>query len=144
MSLAAPRAMDYCIRVLTIGTLLILPISAVAGDPSASIPTASAGRWEGTATEVPGIYLGPVTAKVTLELRPDGTFTETWKEGARTSTRSGTWRERGKMLVLESSDPSRARLALRQRGDALYTVALQPMPTGRATTTSIELHPAER
>ncbi|HEY3098640.1 MAG TPA: hypothetical protein VGL14_07015, partial [Methylomirabilota bacterium] len=94
--------MSYCTRALTIGTLLVLPISALAGDPSASIPTAPAERWEGTATEVPGIYLGPVTAKVTLELKPDGTYTETWKEGARISTESGTWREDGKTLVLES------------------------------------------
>ena len=88
--------------------------------------------------------MGPVTAKVTLDLKPDGTYTETWKEGARTLTESGTWREDGKMLVLASSDPSRARLTLRRRGDALYTVAFEPLPSGRTTTTSIELHPAER
>jgi hypothetical protein len=135
--------MGWWVRALTIGTLLVLPISALAGDPSASIPTASAGRWEGMAIEFPGIYSGPVKAKVSLELKPDGTFTETWKEGARTSTTSGTWREQGKTLVLESSDPSHERLTLRRRGDALYTVALEPLPTGRATTMSIELHPAE-
>jgi hypothetical protein len=136
--------MGNYIRALTIGALLVLPTSALAGDPSASIPSDPAGRWEGTATEFPGIYSGPAGAKVTLDLKPDGTFTETWKEGARTSTTSGSWRQHGNTLVLESSDPSRERLTLRRRGDALYTVALEPLPDGRTTTTSIELHPAER
>jgi hypothetical protein len=131
-------------RILAVGALLVLPISALAGDPSASIPASPAGHWEGEATEVPGIYSGPVSAKITLHLAPDGTFTETWKEGARTRTTSGTWRDRGKGVVLESSDPSHARQALRRKGDALYTVAVEPMPSGRATTTSIELHPAPR
>jgi len=124
--------------------LPVLPIPALAGDPSASIPGNSAGRWQGAAAEFQGIYSGPAGAKVTLELKPDGTFTETWKEGARTATSSGTWREQGKTLVLESNDPSHARLMLRRRGDALYTVAFEPLPSGRTTTTSIELHPAER
>jgi hypothetical protein len=137
--------MGYCARALTIGTLLVLPISAFAGDPSASIPTAdSAGRWAGAASEFQGIYSGPAGAKVTHDLKPDGTFTQTWKEGARTSTTSGTWRERGNSVVLESSDPSHERLTLRRRGDALYTVAFEPLPSGRTTTTSIELQPAER
>jgi len=144
MSLAATSGMGNYVRAVTISALFVLPISALAGDPSASIPSDSAGRWEGTATEFQGIYSGPAGAKITLDLKPDGTFTETWKEGARTSTTSGTWREHGKTLVLESGDSSHARLALRRRGDALYTVALEPLPSGRATTTSIELHPAER
>ena len=136
--------MGYSVRALMIGTLFVLPISAFAGDPSASIRTETAGRWEGTATEFQGIYSGPAGAKVTLDLKPDGTFTETWKEGARTLTSSGTWRERGETLVLRSSDPLHDRLALRRRGDALYTVSFEPLPSGRTTTTSIELHPAER
>jgi hypothetical protein len=134
--------MTSCVRALVTVASLVVPLSALAGDPSASIPASPAGRWEGTATEVPGIYSGPVSAKVTLHLAPDGTFTETWKEGARTRTISGTWRERGNRVVLESSDPSRARQTLRRKGDALYTVAMEPMPSGRATTTSIELRPA--
>jgi hypothetical protein len=136
--------MGYFTRALTIGTLLVLPISALAGEPSASIPSDSAGRWQGRASEFPGIYSGPTGANVTLDLKPDGTYTQTWKEGARTSTDSGAWRESGNRLVLESSDPSHTRLTLRRRGDALYTVAMEPLPGGRTTTTSIELHPAER
>jgi hypothetical protein len=131
-------------RALTIGTLLVLPISALAGEPSASIPADTSGRWEGTAAEFQSIYAGPTSAKVTLDLKPDGTFTETWKEGARTSTTSGTWRARGDTIVLESRDASHARLALQRRGDALYTVAFEPVPSGRTTTMSIALHPAER
>src|SRR5262249_9702793 len=115
--------------------------------PSASIPSpdspgAPARHWQGTATETPGIYSGPVVASVTLDLNPDGTFVETWKEKGKQRTTSGIWRERGKEIVLESSNPSHARLALRRRGNALYTIATEPLPTGRATTTAIELHPA--
>ena len=144
MSLAVLSVMKNCVRALTTVAVLVIPLSALAGDPSASIPASLAGRWEGTATEVPGIYSGPVTAKVTLDLAPDGTFTETWKEGARTRTTAGTWHERGKSVVLESSAPSHARQSLQRKGDALYTVGMEPMPSGRATTTTIELHPAAR
>ena len=134
--------MKRYVRALSMATLLVVPLSALAGDPSASVPAPPAGRWAGIATEFPGIYSGPATAKITLELAPDGTFTETWKEGAHTRRRSGTWRERGKSVALESSDPSHERLTLRRKDDTLYTVAMQPLPSGRATTTSIELHPA--
>jgi hypothetical protein len=82
-----------------------------------------------------------VTAQVTLDLKPDGTFTETWKQGDREWTTSGTWRKDDKGVVLESSDPSHMRLKLRRRGDALYTVAMAPLPGGRTTMTAIELHP---
>ena len=109
---------------------------------SAAVSPSPAGLWQGKASEYQGIYSGPVSANVTLDLRPDGTFTETWKEGARQWTTSGTWRQQRNGLVLESSDRSHARLALRRRGDALYTVAMEPMPTGRTTTTAIELYPA--
>ena len=131
-------------RAVTIGALLVLPTPALSGEPSASIPTDRAGRWEGTAAEFQSFYAGPTSAQVTLDLKPDGTFIQTWKEGARTVTTSGTWRARGDSVVLESSDPSHTRLTLRRRGDALYTVAFEPMPDGRTTTTSIALHPAER
>jgi hypothetical protein len=130
------------IAALAIGLALVGPSTALAVDPSASLPASPAGRWQGTASEVPGIYSGPVTAKVTLDLKPDGTFVETWKQGNREWTTSGTWRADGKRVVLESRDRSHARLTLRRAGDELYTVAVEPMPDGRATTVSIDLHPA--
>jgi hypothetical protein len=130
-----------------IGLSLVGPVSAGANDPSASIPSPDnsappARHWQGTATETPGIYSGPAVAKVTLDLNPDGTFVETWKQGDQQWTTSGTWRAHDKGVVLESSDRSHARLSLRRRGDALYAVAMESLPTGRATTTAIELHPA--
>jgi hypothetical protein len=85
-----------------------------------------------------------VVAKVTLDLNPDGTFVETWKQGDKQVTTSGIWRQRGETIVLESKDRSRERMSLRRRGDALYTIAMEPMPTGRTTTTAIELRPATR
>ena len=132
---------------LITGLSLVGCASASANYPSASIPSpdspaAPARHWQGTATETPGIYSGPVVATVTLDLNPDGTFVETWKEKGKQRTTSGTWRERGKEIVLEASDPSHARQSLRQRGNALYTIATEPMPTGRTTTTAITLHPA--
>jgi len=114
---------------------------ASAADPAASVPSPTAGQWQGRAAEVPGIYSGPAGASITLDLRPDGTFTETWKDGARHWSTSGTWRTDGNTVVLESSDPSRDRLSLRRSGDTLYTVATEPLPTGRTTTTAIELRP---
>lgn len=128
---------------LALGLLVISPLSAAAAEhPSASVPAPLARHWQGTADETPGIYLGPVEAKVTLDLNPDGTFVETWKQADRQSVTSGTWRARGRGVVLESSDRSHARLTLERRGDTLYTVATERMPKGRETTTAIELHPA--
>jgi hypothetical protein len=117
------------------------PMVASAADPAMSVPSPTAGRWQGRAAEVPGIYSGPAGATVALELRPDGTFTETWKDGGRQWSMSGTWRTDGKNVVLESNDPSRDRLSLRRFGDTLYTVATEPLPSGRTTTTAIELRP---
>jgi hypothetical protein len=132
------------ISTLMIGLVVIGPLSAAAQDPSATIPSTRTavplGRhWQGTAEETPGIYLGPVKAMVTLDLNPDGTFVETWKQGDKESATSGTWRTNGKAVVLESAD---RRLTLQQRGDTLYTVATARMPKGRETTTAIELHRA--
>lgn len=114
---------------------------ASAADPAASVPSPTAGQWQGRAAEVPGIYSGPAGASITLDLRPDGTYTETWKDGPRQLSESGTWRTDGTNIVLESSDPSRGRLFLRRSGDTLYTVAMEPLPSGRTTTTAIELRP---
>ena len=126
---------------LTIAALL-LSSSASAAEPSAAVRAEPTGRWQGTAEEVPGIYSGPVSEQVTLDLKPDGTYTETAKQGGREETTKGTWREDGRRLILESSDRSRERLTLQRRGDSLYTVETDALPTGRSTTLAIELHPA--
>jgi hypothetical protein len=136
--------MKKYVGTLMIGLLVIGPLSAAAQDLSASIPSPSnvvpLGRqWQGTAEETPGIYSGPVKAMVTLQLNPDGTFVETWKQDDKESATSGRWRTNGKAVVLESADQ---RLTLQQRGDTLYTVATARMPKGRETTTAIELHRA--
>src|SRR5205823_13303845 len=99
MSLAATSGMGSCVRAVTISALFVLPISALAGDPSASIPSDSAGRWEGTATELQGIYSGPARAKIPLDLTPDGAVAATWKEAALTWATSGTRPEHGKATV---------------------------------------------
>jgi hypothetical protein len=127
--------------------LALAPLVAAAGDPSASIPTPStiaplARHWRGTATETPGIYSGPAVAKLDLTLNPDGTFTQTWKEKSKEETTSGTWREQGDLIILTSDEPMRPRMTLRRRGDVLYAVAMEDLPTGRVTTTAIELRPA--
>jgi hypothetical protein len=128
--------------VFAAGALLMSAAGAVAVEPAASIPASPAGRWQGTASEVPGIYSGPVSASITLDLKPDGTYTETAKQGSQEQTTSGTWRAEGRRVILESSDRSHERRTLRRRGDALYTVATDALPGGRATTLAIELHPA--
>jgi hypothetical protein len=134
--------MKYFSWTLIIAALLVSASFALAADPSASIPDAPTGRWQGTATEVPGIYSGPVSANVTLDLRPDGTYTETAKQGSQEQTSTGTWRVDGRRVILESSDRSRERLSLQRRGDSLYTIATDALPNGRETTLAIELHPA--
>lgn len=126
---------------LALAASLSGPLVAAAADPAASVPSPTAGHWQGRAAEVPGIYSGPAGANVTLDLRPDGTYTHTWNDGARHWSTSGTWRVDGKNIVLESNDPSRDRLLLRRSGDTLYTVATEPLPSGRTTTTAIELRP---
>jgi hypothetical protein len=139
--------MKKYVGTLMIGLVVIGPLSAAAQDLSASIPSPSnvvpLGRqWQGTAEETPGIYSGPVKAMVTLQLNPDGTYVETWKEGDKESATSGTWRTNGNAVVLESADRSHARLTLQQRGETLYTVATARMPKGRETTTAIDLQRA--
>ena len=54
---------------LAIGLTLFSAPSAGAEDPSASIGHPFTGRWQGTAAETPSIYLGPVSATVTLDLK---------------------------------------------------------------------------
>jgi len=134
--------MKYFSWALVMAVLIAGAPAARAEDPSASIPDSPTGRWQGKATEVPGIYSGPVWANVTLDLKPDGTYTETWKQGSQEQTTTGTWRTDGRRVILKSSDRSRERLSLQRRGDALYTMATDSLPNGRETTLAIELHPA--
>ena len=133
--------MKFCMCLLAVGLLLLGAWPADALDPSASVPGSAAGRWQGTASEFQSIYAGPVSAAVTLDLKPDGTFTGTWKEGSRELSHSGRWHTRADGVVLRADDRSRERLTLRRRGDALYTVAVERFPNGRTTTAAIELHP---
>lgn len=132
--------MKYLMCALT-SIVLLLSASALAAEPSASVRAEPTGRWQGLGTEVPGIYSGPVSAQITLDLKPDGTYTETSKQGGQQETTTGTWRADGQRVILESSDRSRERLSLQRRGDSLYTVTTDALPTGRATTLAIELHP---
>ena len=120
--------------------VVVGPLSAHAGQSSAPVAPSLAGTWEGAALEYQGIYSGPAGATVRLDLKSDGTFTETWKDGARQWTTSGTWRTKGRSVVLSSADRSHARLTLRHKGNDLYGVAMEPLPNGRTTTTSIDLH----
>jgi len=120
--------------------VVVGPLPAYAGQSSTAVAPSVAGTWQGAASEYQGIYSGPAGATVRLDLRPDGTFTETWKDGARQWTTSGTWRTKGRSVVLESADRSHARLTLRHKGNDLYGVAMEPLPSGRTTTTSIDLH----
>src|SRR5947208_8059211 len=117
---------------LAIGLTLLSAPPGGAEDPSASGHPLT-GRWQGAAAETPSIYLGPVSATVTLDLKPDGTFTERWKQGGHEWSQAGRWHLRGKTVVLEAHDRSHARLTLRRAGGTLYTVATEPMPDGRAT-----------
>jgi len=122
-----------------LGGCATMPPSA--GYEAASVSSAPVGKWQGTAAEFQGTYLGTPTARVSLDLKPDGTWSETWTEGSRAASDSGRWRINGNAIVLESSGRTHPRLTLRRRNDALYTVAVEPLLSGRTTTMTIELHP---
>jgi hypothetical protein len=134
--------MKFFAWALILVALAVSASSARAADPSASIPDPPTGRWQGTALEVPGLYSGPVSANITLDLKADGTYTETAKQGSQEQTTTGTWRVDGRRVILKSSDRSHERLSLQRRGNSLYTVTTDALPNGRATTLAIELHPA--
>ncbi|PYM28969.1 MAG: hypothetical protein DMD80_09945 [Candidatus Rokuibacteriota bacterium] len=108
---------------------------------AASVPASPAGEWRGTASEFQAPYIGTAAARVTLNLNADGTWSETWTEGARTSSDSGRWSVRGNTVVLESSGRMHTRMMLRRGSDALYTVAVESLLSGRTTTMTIDLHP---
>jgi hypothetical protein len=81
-----------------------------------------------------------VKVAVTLDLGPDGTFTETRKQGSYQAKDSGTWSVRGRDVVLVSDDRGHTRLRLRRTGDTLYSVAMEPLVDGRLTALSFSLH----
>jgi len=99
--------------------VVVGPLCAHAEQPSSAVAPSVAGTWVGAASEYQGIYSGPAGATVTLDLRPDGIFTEIWKDGVRQWRTSGTWRTKGRSVVLESADRSHARLTLRHKGGDL-------------------------
>jgi hypothetical protein len=127
--------------ILAIALALAAAAPAQAEEPSAAVPPSVAGLWQGTASEYQSPYLSTGTAKVTLDLRPDGTWTETWKQRDREWSASGTWHARGRDIVLDGREPAKTRLRLRRSGDVLYGMAAAPLPAeGRVTTEAIELH----
>jgi len=133
------------LAVLAMGLALVGAPAVHAADASASIPAAPAGLWQGTASEFPSPYLSTGTARVTLELKPDGTFTETWKQRHREWSRSGKWHAQGDRVVLVADDRRHTRLTLRRTGETLYAVAQEPLPAeGRVTTEAIQLQPVAR
>jgi len=133
------------LAMLAMGLALVGAPAAHAADPSASIPAAPAGLWQGTASEFPSPYLSTGTAGVTLALKPDGTFTETWKQRDREWAKSGKWHAQGDRIVLVADDRRHTRLTLRRKGETLYAVAQEPLPAeGRVTTEAIQLHPVAR
>ena len=144
MALATSSRMRRLAAALVIGWALVTP--AHAADPSASIPAnAQAGRWEGTAAEFPSPYLSTGAASVTLDLKPDGTFTQTWRQKGREWSTAGRWQDRGDKIVLVTDDRRHTRLTLRRRGDTLYAVAAEPLPAeGRVATEAITLHRAAK
>jgi hypothetical protein len=130
------------LAAFALGLALVGAPPVHAADPSASIPASPAGQWQGTAAEFPSPYLSTGTARVTLELKPDGTFTETWKQRDREWSMSGRWHAQGDRIVLVADDRRHTRLTLRRKGDTLDAVAQEPLPAeGRVATEAIELHP---
>jgi hypothetical protein len=75
---------------------------------------------------------GASTAKMTLDLKPDGTWTQTWTERGRTVSDSGRWAMQGRSVVLESGEGSRRRVTLRRQADGLYGLLDQSWLAARA------------
>jgi hypothetical protein len=113
------------------------------GYESAAVPNSIAGRWQGTAVENFGYHGGAASARMTLDLNPDGTWTQTWIERGRTMSESGRWVMQGRSVVLESSEGLRRRVTLRRQGDGLYGAIDQSWLGGRNTPMTIEFHRSE-
>jgi hypothetical protein len=110
---------------------------------SAAVRSSTAGRWEGTAIENFGYHGGAASAKLTLDLKPDGTWTQAWTERGRTVSESGRWVMQGRSVVLESTEGTRRRVTLRRNADGLYGTLDQSWIGGRTTPMTIELHRVE-
>jgi hypothetical protein len=124
------------------GCATSLPQSGSAYE-SAAVPSSTAGRWQGTAIENFGYHGGAASAKLTLDLNPDGTWTQAWTERGRTVSDSGRWVMQGRSVVLQSTGGMSRRVTLRRNGDGLYGVLDQSWLGGRTTPMTIELHRVE-
>jgi uncharacterized protein YceK len=113
------------------------------GYESAALPTSMAGQWHGTAIENYGYHGGTGAATLTLDLKPDGTWTQTWNERGREVSDSGRWVMRGNAVVLESSEGMHRRQTLRRHPDGLYGVIDKSLVGTRTTPMTIEFHRAE-
>jgi hypothetical protein len=89
------------------------------------------------------LHGGASTAKMTLDLKPDGTWTQTWTERGRTVSDSGRWAMQGRSVVLESGEGSRRRVTLRRQADGLYGLLDQSWLGGKSSPMTIEFHRAE-
>ena len=113
------------------------------GYESAAVPNSMAGRWEGTAVENFGHHGGASTAKMTLDLKPDGTWTQTWTERGRTVSDSGRWAMQGRSVVLDSGEGVRRRVTLRRQADGLYGLLDQSWLGGKSSPMTVEFHRVE-
>jgi hypothetical protein len=112
--------------------------------PSASIPSpdvavSPVGVWRGTASETQSIYSGPASAAVTLDLRPDGSYTQVWTARGESRSERGRWSVRGRNVVLDGIEPNVNR-TLRYSGNALFGTTAESQPAqGRVGTQAISL-----
>jgi len=115
-----------------------------AAQPSASVGMPSeavspVGVWRGTASEVASIYTGPASATVTLDVRPDGTYTQVWSEKGQERSETGRWHARDGRILFDGQQPNVNR-TLRYTGDALFGVSAERLPAqGRVGTEAISL-----
>ena len=99
-----------------------------------------AGRWEGTAFENFGHHGGTASAKLRLDLNPDGT----WTERGRAFSDLGRWTMQRDSVVLRSNEGTHRRLTLKRHENGIYGVVDQSMMSGsRITPMTIEWHRVE-
>ena len=131
------------LAILLLGGCATTVPQSGSGYESAAIPNSTAGRWQGTAVENFGYHGGASTAKMTLDLNPDGTWTQTWTERGRTASDSGRWTMQGRSVVLETSQGMRRRVTLRRQGDGLYGLLDQSWLGGKTSPMTVEFHRAD-
>src|SRR2546425_10242523 len=116
------------LAALALGLVLAGAPAVYAAAPWAAFPASPAGQWQGTAAEFQSPYLSTGTARVTLDLKPDGTFTETWKQRDREWSMSGKWHAQGDKITPVADDRGPTRMTVRPKGETLYAVAPAPLP----------------